>query len=194
MRWSECLDALKVGVVGGIYSLNHQNGRWGGCLSYDALNSPVRQPRHPTVGFRPLELWSLGPPDSPVVHRTGPVDCPVRLLTPALTSAHAGAHCSTFIVLYRRPLARIAIAPLAHRTVRWIIAERPPKFPKAGKFRGDLLVHWTLSGGAPDSPVRQTRAAFGMLCCLVLNPFFWLCIGLLWTFATCRTHNLEETS
>jgi hypothetical protein len=48
---------------------------------------PVRQPRHQAVGFWPLELWQVGPPDSPVVHRTGPVvhrtgpiDCPVRLL------------------------------------------------------------------------------------------------------------------
>jgi hypothetical protein len=41
---------------------------------------PVRQPRHPTVRVRPLELLTTGPPDSPVVHRTGPVHCPVRLL------------------------------------------------------------------------------------------------------------------
>jgi hypothetical protein len=41
---------------------------------------PVRQPRHPTVRVRPLELLSSGSPDSPVLHRTGPVDCPVRLL------------------------------------------------------------------------------------------------------------------
>jgi hypothetical protein len=46
---------------------------------------PVRQPRHPTVRVRPLELLTCGPPDSPVVHRTGPVHCPVRHLTPALT-------------------------------------------------------------------------------------------------------------
>ena len=39
-----------------------------------------RQPRHPTVRVRPLELLSSGSPDSPVVHRTGPVDCLVRLL------------------------------------------------------------------------------------------------------------------
>jgi hypothetical protein len=30
--------------------------------------------------FRPLELWQLGAPDSPVPHRTGTVQCPVRLL------------------------------------------------------------------------------------------------------------------
>jgi hypothetical protein len=41
---------------------------------------PVRLPRHPTVRVRPLKLLSSGPPDSPVVHRTGPVDCPVCLL------------------------------------------------------------------------------------------------------------------
>jgi hypothetical protein len=41
---------------------------------------PVRQPRHPTVRVRPLELLSSRPPDSLVVHRTCPVDCPVRLL------------------------------------------------------------------------------------------------------------------
>jgi hypothetical protein len=33
-------------------------------------------------------------------------------------------------------------------------------------------VHRTLSGGTPDSLVRQTRAAFGFLCSFVLNPFF----------------------
>jgi hypothetical protein len=38
-----------VEVVGGIYSPNHQFNRWGGCLSMGALDSPVRQPRHPTV-------------------------------------------------------------------------------------------------------------------------------------------------
>jgi hypothetical protein len=40
-------------------------------------------------------------------------------------------------------------------------------------------VHRTRAGGTPDSPVRQTRAAFGILCSFVLNPFFYLCIGLL---------------
>jgi hypothetical protein len=77
-----CLEEL---VVGGIYSPNHQNGRWGRLLSYGAPDSPVRQPRHPTVRVRPLELLTCGPPDSPVVHQTGPVHCPVRHLAPALT-------------------------------------------------------------------------------------------------------------
>ena len=41
---------------------------------------PVCQPRHLAVGFRPLELLTTGPPDSPVVHRTVIVHCLVRLL------------------------------------------------------------------------------------------------------------------
>jgi hypothetical protein len=53
----------------------------------------VRQPRHPTVRVRPLELLTCGPPDSPVVHRTGPVHYPVRHLAPALTLC-AQLHCS----------------------------------------------------------------------------------------------------
>jgi hypothetical protein len=86
---------------------------------------PVRQPRHQVVGFRPLELLTTGPPDSLVVHRTGPVHCPVCHLTPALTSARAGAHYSVTLFLCRRPLARMTVAPLGipdspvlHRIVR----------------------------------------------------------------------------
>jgi hypothetical protein len=40
------------------------------------------------------------------------------------------------------------------------------------------LVHRTLSGGTPDCPVRQTRAAFGFLCSFLFKPFLGLFIGL----------------
>jgi hypothetical protein len=123
MRSSECLDALKSGgwgvfiapttkmVVGeGCCRMAHRIVR---CTTGHCV---VRQPRHPTVRVRPLELLTCGPPDSPVVHRTGPVHCPVRHLAPALTSARAVA---LFTVDFcRRPLAQLAVAPLAHRTVR----------------------------------------------------------------------------
>jgi hypothetical protein len=36
------LGCLEVLVVGGIYSPNHQSGRWGRLLSYGAPDSPVR--------------------------------------------------------------------------------------------------------------------------------------------------------
>jgi hypothetical protein len=39
------------------------------------------------------------------------------------------------------------------------------------------VVHRTLSGGTPDSPVRQTRGAFGWPFAPLLNPKFDLFIG-----------------
>jgi hypothetical protein len=41
------------------------------------------------------------------------------------------------------------------------------------------LVHRTLSGGAPDSPVRQTRTHFSCLLLSLFEPFLGLFIGLL---------------
>jgi hypothetical protein len=76
---------------------------------------PVRQPRHPTVRVRPLELLTSGPPDSPVVHRTVTVHCPVCLLAPVLTSARTVAHL-LFVADDRWRC--VVVTPLAHRTVR----------------------------------------------------------------------------
>jgi hypothetical protein len=52
----ENLDAIECGVVGGIYSPNHQNMVVGRLQSHGALDSLVRQPRQQAVGVRPLEL------------------------------------------------------------------------------------------------------------------------------------------
>jgi hypothetical protein len=82
---AEKLGCLEVLVVGDIYSPNHQSGRWGRLLSKGAPDNPVHQPHHPTVRVRTLQLLTCGPPDSPVVHRIGPVHCPVCHLAPALT-------------------------------------------------------------------------------------------------------------
>jgi hypothetical protein len=90
-----------------------------------APGSPVRQPRHPTIRVRPLELRQLGPPDSPVVHQIVTIHCPVCLLAPALTlcvlSPHYSVHCS----LLQTTVGAVAVAPhgtqdspVAHRTVR----------------------------------------------------------------------------
>jgi hypothetical protein len=123
--YSSCMrfDGWKLGCIevwwlGGIYSPNHQKNRWWGLLSYGAPDSPVRQPRHQAVGFWPLELLSTGPPDSPVVHRTVTIHCPVRLLALLwLLRAQARTvhfHCSSA----DDRLRCIAVTPLAHRTVR----------------------------------------------------------------------------
>jgi hypothetical protein len=74
------LDAMNGGWLGVFIAPTTKLAVWWRLLSHGALDSPVRQPRHLTVRVRPLELLSSGPPDSPVVHRTGPVDCLVRLL------------------------------------------------------------------------------------------------------------------
>jgi hypothetical protein len=100
------------------------------------------------------------------------------------TTVGAFSHCS----------AGTPDSSVLHRTVRWIIAEWLPKFPKVSSSEWFSLVHRTLSGGTPDSPVRQTRATFGCLLLFLFEPFLGLFIGLCWTFGTCRTYSLEQTS
>jgi hypothetical protein len=185
-------------VVGGIYSPNHQNGCWGTLLSKGART--VRCASHVTqpLGFDHWSFWHVG-------HRTVrwctgqvlfTVHCPPTLTLRA-QSALFTVHCSRC----RRPLAQVAIAPLGtpdspvlHRTVRWIIAEWLSEFPKVASLDLISLVHRTLSGGTPDSPVRQTRAAFGWFLLFLFEPFLGLFLGLCWTFGTCRTYLLEQTS
>jgi hypothetical protein len=55
-------------------------------------------------------------------------------------------------------------------------------------------VHRTLSGGTPDSPVRQTRAPFSSFDPLLLNPNFDLLLVCVELLCTCRICNLEQTS
>jgi hypothetical protein len=112
-------------VVGGFYSPNHQNGRCGRLLSYGAPDSPVRQPRHATIRVRPLDLLTCGPPDSPVVHRIGPVSLSGAPSVPALTSARAVAlftvhcrHLQTTVGAVRRCSAGTPDSPVLHRTVQ----------------------------------------------------------------------------
>jgi hypothetical protein len=131
----------------GIYSPNHQNG----CLGWLLSHRTVQCACHVT---QPLDSdrWSF----CLLVHRTGPVDCPVRLLAPALTSARAGAHCRTFIVLCRRPLARSSRCSAGTPDSPMNYSGAASQIPGAGKFRVDLpgapdIVRWhTRQSGAPD--------------------------------------------
>jgi hypothetical protein len=52
----ENLDALNVGVVGVFIAPTTKLAVWWRLLSHGAPDSPVRQPRHLAIGFRPLEL------------------------------------------------------------------------------------------------------------------------------------------
>jgi hypothetical protein len=107
-------------VVGGIYSLQPLPSRW-------------------------LFLLAMGTPDSPVVHKTATIHCPVHatsahllgfggltigvvcsIVAPNSLVAHRTCPvCSDFAVLTsdahcspfgKRPLVQVTIAPLAHRT------------------------------------------------------------------------------
>jgi hypothetical protein len=49
MHCCECLDCWSGGGWGVFIALNHQNNHWKWLLSMGAPDSPVRQPRHPTV-------------------------------------------------------------------------------------------------------------------------------------------------
>jgi hypothetical protein len=107
----------------------------------------------------------------------------------ALTSARAGAHCSLLLFLCRRSLALYSRysagtpdSSVLHRTVRWIIAEWLPEFSKVASLELGSLVHRTLSGGAPDSSVRQIRAAFSLTLLLYFERFllslYWFVVNL----------------
>jgi hypothetical protein len=106
----------------------------------------------------------VGPPDRPVVHRTGTVHCPVRLLAPALTLRELSAHCSCV-----SPVNYSGVTFL--ETQRWRVRVDPPW------CTGHCpVVHQTLSGGTLDSPVRQTRAAFGFICSFLFEPYLGLLV------------------
>ena len=173
---------LEVWWLGGIYSPNHQNGRWGRLLSYGTPDSPVHHrtlsgapatsPGHwvPTVGALTSGATGQygGAPDSHCSLYGAPSGA-------ALTLRALFAHCSRTVHFCRRPLALIAVAP--HGT-----PDSPVNYsgvalqkPEAEQFRVDL-------SGAPDSPVCQTRATFGWFCYFLfepyLGPFYWFVLNL----------------
>jgi hypothetical protein len=134
-------------------------------LSTGAPDSPVCQPRHPTVRVRPLELLTCGPLDSPGVHQTGHVHCPVCHLVPALTLRALSAHCSRNVHFCRRPLALIVVAPLGTPDSPVNYSGGQFQKPEGGKFGVDLP-------GAPDT-VRCARRGQPsvVFCSFYLNRF-----------------------
>jgi hypothetical protein len=82
-RKLENLDAMNGGVVGVFIAPTTKSGCWEAVCRMAQRrvrcatgHCPVRRPRQPTVGA----LTGGGALGCPVVHRTGPVDCPVRRL------------------------------------------------------------------------------------------------------------------
>jgi hypothetical protein len=170
---AENLDALKCGGWGVFIAPTTKMAVGEGCcpIAYRTVRcaSHVTRP----LGFDRWSFWHVGHRTVLMVHRTGTVHCPVRHLTPSLT---LHAQLALFTVLCsrcRRPLVRVAVAPLGtpdspvlHRTVRWIIVEWLPEFPKLSSWRESTLVHRTLSG-APD------QGSLRLLCSFLFEPFLW---------------------
>jgi hypothetical protein len=98
------LGCLEEWWLGGIYSSNHQNGRWGNLLSKGAPDSPVRHrslsgapAMSPNRWVRPLKLLTTGSigqfggaPDSYCSLSGAPSDA-------CSNSARAFAHCSLLL-------------------------------------------------------------------------------------------------
>jgi hypothetical protein len=182
-------------VVGGIYSPTHQNGRFRR-LSVDARTGQSDAPpytvwcaSHVTqpLGF---DRWS----SDRLGHRTVTIHCLVRLLALLWLYARWPRNVHVQCSLLQTTVGAVVVAPqgtpdslVQHRTVRWIIAEWLSKNPKLSSSELISLVHRTLSG-APD------QGSLRFLLLLFFEPYLGLFIGLCWTFGTCRTYNLEQTS
>jgi hypothetical protein len=199
---AENLDALKCGGWGGIYSPNHQNDRWWGLLSYGAPDSMVR---HRTLSGAPATSpgrWvpTVGASDNGATGQSGGAPDRSSSLSgapsgPALTSARADAHCSVSLFLCRWPLARVAVAPFG--TPDSPVNYSGATSPNSRRWRVWSWVPW-CTGHCPvgHRTVRCARPGlpFGCLLLFLFEPFLGLFIGLCWTFGTCKTYNLEQTS
>jgi hypothetical protein len=147
---AESLDALKYGG----WRVSGQSG---------APPDTVRCASHVTQPLR-FDRWS----SDKLVHRTvrwctGQSLFTVRCATLCELSAQCSVHCS----LLQTTVGAVVVAP--HGTPDNLVNYSGVALqkPEAEQFRVDLP-------GAPDSPVRQTRAAFGWFCSFLFEPFLGL--------------------
>jgi hypothetical protein len=167
----EYLDANECGGWGVFIASNHflavDKGCWWWAHRTVTVHCPVRATSAQSLGFGAVDRWSClsscctGPsgatPDSPV-----PSD--FCALTSVGTLFTTECFCS-------RPLAPVSRcpggspdSPVAHRTVRWIIAERAPGIPESGWFGGWLALR------TGQCPVRQKSAHSSPLLHFLLSP------------------------
>jgi hypothetical protein len=179
MRSSECLDALKSGGWGVFIA---QPPKWPlgkADVVCTTGHCPVRQPRHPTVRVRPLELLTCGPPDSPVVHQTGPVHCPVHHLRLLWLLRAQSTHCSVVSRPLNSTVALATVAPLGTSDSPVNYSRVASQIPEGGKYGVDLpgasdTVRW-CTGHCPVAhrTVRCARPGQPsvVFCSFCLNPF-----------------------
>jgi hypothetical protein len=117
---------------------------------------------HRTVRWS-SDLWALL--GCLVVHRTGPVDCPVRQLR---------------VLCPLRAQARIKCVAVDHcaRSSRCSAGtpDSPVNYSGAASHFPEGSVFSVECPGAPDSPVRQTRVPLGCLLLSLFEPFLGIFI------------------
>jgi hypothetical protein len=185
------LGLLEWRWLGVFIALNPQNNRWGGCCRWAhrtvwcaTRHCPVRQPRHPTV--RVLTQSTVGALTSGGTGQSGAApDRHCSLSGAPLTCAPTSAtNCSAVRGTVQSTVAPKSCcssgapdSPVAHRTVRWIIAERRwrnPKVKSSEVYRPGAsdIVRWrTGQSGAPDQ---------GTLRFLLLLSFWTLYLIFYW--------------
>jgi hypothetical protein len=90
---------------------------------------------------------------------------------PALTSARAVRALFTHCTLLQTTVGAVAVTPLGTPDSPMNYSGVASQILEGDKFGVDLP-------GSPDSPVRQTRAAFVCLLLFLFEPFLGLFIGL----------------
>jgi hypothetical protein len=137
---AEKLGYLEVWWLEGIYSPNHQSGRWGGCLSTGAPNSPVR---HRTL--------SGAPATSP--NRWGST---IGALTSGATGQSGGAPDSS-CSLSGVPSGACSDSV---RVVRALFTHCSLLQTTVGAVSRCSAWHTGQSGATPDSPANYSGVAF----------------------------------
>jgi hypothetical protein len=173
----------------GIYSPNHQSGRWGWLLSYGVPNSLVR---HRTLSGAPAtspNYWgsTVGALASGATGQSGGAldrSCSLSGAPSgaALTSTRARAHCLLSLFICRRPLARSSRYSAGTPDSPVNYSGAAPRILEAGKFGLNLpgapnSVRWcTGQSGAPD----QGCLRYTLLLCFepFLLTLYWFVVNL----------------
>jgi hypothetical protein len=133
----------------------------------------------------------VGPLGCPVVHRTGPVDCPVRQLRVLCPlRAQARIKCVAVDRCARSSLCSTGTpdSPVNYSGVA-------SHFPEGGKFivecpgAPDTVLWHTGQSGAPDQ-----GAFWDVFCSLYLNPSLVFLLACCEPLAPLKTYRLEQTS
>jgi hypothetical protein len=166
---------------------------WWRLLSHGAPDSPVR---HRTLSSAPATSpgrWILtvrasvfcgtgqsgGAPDTSCRLSGAPSSASLTFVCTVvhwmLLQATVGAKVVVASLAHRTVRCATGHCPVHHWTVRWIIAERPPEFPKVSSSKLESLVHRTLS----DAPDQGTlRLTFALSIWILCRSFYWFVVNL----------------